>query len=955
MFLWRAVWDTGLINYAYVLGDVRRTLPSGSFLALVGRAAETRRLRSLIAHARERGAALVMRGEPGVGKSALLDYATGRAVSSGMRVLTTSGVQCETHLPYAGLQQLLYPIRDRIDLIPDRQREALQAALGGADSATPDVFLVALATLNLIAEAAETTPVLVVVEDSNWLDISTAHVLAFVARRLESEPIVLLAAVREGFSSQLADAELPELVVSPLAPEAAAALLDTHAPGLDPALRRRVLAEAVGNPLALTELPRTAAATAEGTSTPAPWIPLTERLERAFTIRLSELPAPTRTLLKVAALNDSPSLAETMNALARVAGVEAGTGDLTPAVAAKLIEVDRGEIRFRHPLMRSAIHQSMSLPERHAAHAALADVIGDEEEDRRIWHRAAATALPDESIAAGLQAAALRAEHRGGIGAAVMALDHAARLSQDAASRVDRLLRAAELAVELGRREMVANLLDGASRSDLTAQQRARVIWLRGGFDEGLRGRTADTRALAELAEAVAADGDRELAIRILWSAAQRCFWTEPGTEARQRVVDVAENLAVDEPDPWLLAVLAYSAPIDHGAVVIERLNRLVATPGRDARTDWVLGTGAFMVGSFDLAHRLSAAAAAGLRPQGRLGLLARAVGAEASSAVQLGDLSVAIPAAEESNRLAGETTQPYLYGLIRAIEAAIAALRGDGDRVRVLTAEAEQSGLPVGARPVLAGAQLARGLAALGAGRFDEAYTQLRRLHDPADPCYQVALRCFAIADLVDAAAHCGQAAAIAGIMREMESAALKTPSPALHAGLRFARALLADDTEAEHLYTVALSADLAGWPFIRARTQLAYGEWLRRQRRAADSRPHLRAARETFDALGVIPWSDRARQELRASGETSRSRNLDARDQLTPQELQIAQMAARGLTNREIGQRLYLSHRTVSSHLHRIFPKLGVTSRSELASILHLAPDLDEESEIGIGTTVT
>lgn len=923
-------------------------------MALVGRAAETRRLRGLIGNVRECGAALVVRGEAGVGKSALLDYAAGRAASSGMRVLTTSGVQCETHLPYAGLQQLLYPIRDKTALIPDRQRAALEAALDGADSATPDVFLVGLAVLSLVAEAAETTPVLVVVEDSHWLDISTSHVLAFVARRLESEPIVLLAAAREGFFSGLVEAELPELVLSPLAADAAGALLDAHVPGLDPALRRRVLAEAAGNPLALTELPSTVAATAEGTVTPASWIPLTERLEKAFTIRVSGLPARTRTLLQVAALNDSPSLTETMNALARVADGEAGPDDLTAAVAAKLIEVDRGEIRFRHPLMRSAIHQSMSLPERYAAHAALADVLADQE-DRRIWHRAAATALPDESIAAQLQAAAVRAEHRGGIGAAVMALDHAARLSQDPVSRADRLLRAADLAVELGRRDVVTNLLDEASRWDLTTQQRARVVWLRGGFDEGLRGRTDDTRTLAGLAETVAADGDRDLAVHILWSAAQRCFWSEPGTEARRHVVEVAETLALDEHDPWLLAILAYAAPIERGAAVIERLNRIVATPSRDARMDRMLGTGALLVGSFDLAQRLSAAAAAGLRPQGRLGLLARAVGAEAFSAVQLGDLSVAIPAAEESSRLARETTQPYLYGLMRAIQAAPAALRGDRDRVRVLTAEAEQAGLPVGARPVLACAQMARGLASLGAGRFEEAYTELRRMHDRADPCYQVALRCVAIADLVDAAAHCGRAAEIEDIMGEMESAALKTPSPALHAGLRFARALLADDTEAEPLYTAALSADLAGWPFIRARTQLAYGEWLRRQRRAADSRPHLRAARETFDALGVIPWSDRARQELRASGETSRSRNLDARDQLTPQELQIAQMAASGLTNREIGQKLYLSHRTISSHLHRIFPKLGVASRSELASTLHSDPDLVEGRGLGGRTTVT
>lgn len=589
--------------------------------------------------------------------------------------------------------------------------------------------------------------------------------------------------------------------------------------------------------------------------------------------------------------------------------------------------------------MRSAIHQSMTLPERHAAHRALADTLADTpsgQQDRRVWHRAAATALPDESVAAELQAAAVRAERRGGIGAAVAALDHAARLSEDPALRADRLLRAAHLAVELGSREMVTRLLDEAARLELSAQQRAQVVWLRGSFDEGLHNQSTDIRDQAALAGTVAAAGDRNLAVRLLWSAAQRCFWSEPGAEARLYVVTVAEGLALGDHDPWLLAILAYAAPVERGAVVIERLGRLAPSQGHDALTDRLLGTGALMVGSFDLARRFSTAAVTGLRIQGRLGLLARSLGATAWSAAQLGDLSMAIPAAEESCRLGRETTQPYLYALIRAIEAAIAALRGDLDRVRELTAEAERGGLSVGASPVLARTQLARGLAALSGGQFEEAYTHLRRLHDPVDPCFELALRCYAIADLVDAAVHCGRSEEVRDIMEEMEAAGLKTPSPALHAGLRFTRALLAEDHRAEELFLTALRADLTGWPFIRARTQLAFGEWLRRQRRAADSRGHLRAARDTFDALGTLPWSDRARQELRASGESSGSRSPDARDRLTPQELQIAQMAAEGLTNREIGQKLYLSHRTVSSHLHRIFPKLGIASRSELGSAL-------------------
>jgi ATP/maltotriose-dependent transcriptional regulator MalT len=342
------------------------------------------------------------------------------------------------------------------------------------------------------------------------------------------------------------------------------------------------------------------------------------------------------------------------------------------------------------------------------------------------------------------------------------------------------------------------------------------------------------------------------------------------------------------------------------------------------------------LVGAFDLAVSFCATAIAELRSEGRLGLLARCLAAQAWSAAHLGDLSVAIPAAEEAAQLSRETMQPIMLATAQVTQALLAAVRGDLDRAAALAAEAEQAALPVAARPVLAQVQHARGLAALAAGHHAEAYEQLRRMYDPADPAHHVALRCYAVGDLAEAAVQAGYGDAVDAIVKQMETVAQTTPSPALHAGLRYARALLADDGDAPALFEAALRADLARWPFARARVQLAYGGWLRRQRRAAESRGHLRAARETFDALGTIPWSERARQELRASGETSRRRIPDARDQLTPQELQIAQMAADGLTNREIGQKLYLSHRTVSSHLHKIFPKLGVTARSGLRAAL-------------------
>ena len=364
----------------------------------------------------------------------------------------------------------------------------------------------------------------------------------------------------------------------------------------------------------------------------------------------------------------------------------------------------------------------------------------------------------------------------------------------------------------------------------------------------------------------------------------------------------------------------------------MDRARRVVPRAGDDGRAYRMLSTGALLCGAFELSRDFSAAAATALRSQGRLGLLARVVGAEAWSAIVVGDLSAAIVACDESRRLARETTQPLMYALMSATAAKLAALRGEAAKALALAGEAEEIGLPVGARPVLATALMARGLAALADGRFDEAYGHFRRLHDPADPAFQFSLRLTTLGDLVDAATHCGHTDQLRPVVAELEETAAQTPAPVLHADLRLARALLAADDEAEGLFEAALRADLGPWPLLRSRTQLAYGEWLRRHRRSLESRDHLRAARDMFDALGAIPWGERARRELRAAGEASRRRDPDARDQLTPHELQIARMAAEGLTNREIGQRLYLSHRTVSSHLHRIFPKLGVASRSEL-----------------------
>ncbi|GAA1616204.1 ATP-binding protein [Actinoplanes couchii] len=896
-------------------------------MLLIGRENEIQLLGGLVARTGDGGGATVVCGEAGIGKSALLTEAGRLAGGRGMRVLATGGVQSEAQLAFAGLYRLLRPVIDHADRLPRPQQDAVHTAFGlsptgtpaesPAGSTEPELFLVALATLGLLAEAAAHRPLLVLVEDAQWLDRASADVLVFVARRLEFEPVLLLAALRDGFPGPFTGSGLPELALTRLDRSAAERVVDDRSPGLPPETRERVLREAAGNPLALVELP---AGLGAGTSAdPAAGLPLTARLERAFADRMTALPPATRDMLLVAALNDSESLAETMTAAGLMTGQDRTADDLEPAVTARLVEVDGEQVRFLHPLMRSAVHGRAGVGLRRRTHAALALVV--EFEDRRVWHRAAATDRPDEAVATELEVAAGRAQRRGGVAAAAAAMERAARLSADPDRRGERLLRAAELAFELGQSETVTRLLAETDRAGLLSErQQWRIAWIRDSFDDGVLGRTRAAWSLARIAERAAAD-DPHLALNLLYGAALRCWWTEPGVEARQSVVAAAERVPVDGDDPRLLMVLAFASPIEHGRIVLDALRRQSSHSGRAAR---MLGNAAHAVGAFDLAAGFFAGSLAGLRAQGRLALLARALTLHARSCAQLVDLGVAIPAADEAYRLARDTSQPLVAATAQTARATLAALRGEQDEAYRLAAEAERAALPGAAHAVLAAVQIARGSAALADGRNEDALDELQRVFDPADPAYHRAIRCNAVGDLAEAAVRSGRPESVSGVIAEMTAVGRRTPSPALHSGLRHARAMLTGD------FGEALAA--GSWPFPGARAQLGYGEWLRRQRRPAESRAPLRAARDSFDAMGLTPWGDRARAELRAAGETSRGRAPDARDRLTPQELQIAQMAAEGLTNREIGQRLYLSHRTVSTHLHRIFPKLGVTSRADL-----------------------
>jgi DNA-binding NarL/FixJ family response regulator len=911
---------------------------------LIGRDREVEAVFDVLDRVSEHGEALVVRGEAGIGKSALLAATAERARERGMLVLTTSGVQSETHLPFAGLHQLLRPIWAGIDALPAPQRAAVLAAFGMTNEGAPDVFLIALAVLDLLAEAAVRTPLLLVVEDAHWVDRATHTVLAFVARRLASEPIVMLFAARDDLASPLDQLDLPELRLEGLDEGAAGALLDARTLGLTTAVRARLLEEAAGNPLALAELPAALDIEQRGGTVPLPaWLPLTTRLERTFTARMTDLPVDTRTLLLVAAVDEGGDITEILAAAGPLLGdAEIAADALQPAIDASLITVVDLDVRFRHPLVRSAIYQAASAAQRHAAHAALAAVLTDQP-DRSAWHRAAASVGPNEAVAAELEEAAIRSRRRGAVAIAGVAFERAARFSTDPAGRARRLLRAAEQAFELGRHDDLARIVRGAESLDLGDIDRARfanlMIMSDGIGGIGAHDASAYT-ALVDLAAQTIAEGDMRLALLLLLGASIRCRLIDPGADIREAIIACTERALVADDDPVLLNILALVDPIGRAAMVIERLDSIQPDSRMGARIAYLHFGTAMEVGAYHIAARFAAIAIERMRAQGRLGPLAQILVQSARMSASTSSLHQANAEVEEGIALAQETDQPFWVAHGYTVGALVAGLGGNADHAEAQAAAAAHS-VPLTERSLrLTELNHARAVTALGAGRYEDAFAHLLRIYDPADPAFNDFFGFMVIDLLAEAAVHTGHRADARRKTLELTQRAEGNPSPRVQNPLRFARAVLADDSAAESLFHEALQSDLEGYPLDRARLQLAFGTWLRRHRRLVESRSHLRAARETFDALDALPWGERARQELRAAGETSRRRAPNVHDVLTPQELQIAQMAAEGLTNREIGQRLYLSHRTIGAHLYHVFPKLGITHRSELHTALDATP---------------
>jgi DNA-binding CsgD family transcriptional regulator len=911
---------------------------------LFGREEPLRQVRMAVDSIARQGRALVIVGDPGVGKTALLEAAAGDASRRGLTMLSVRGTEEEAHLRFAALHRLLAPVLDLTAGLPARHRAALLRAFGLADGElAPDPFFVALAALELIADAAAGSPVVLTVDDLHWVDGASRDAIGFLGRRIEAEPAVLLLAARPAAAGLLAgDPGLAVLRLDGLDPAASRALLREHHPRLSPLDERRVLDAAAGNPLALLELPlalsRSGRASPAGTGRPrnlhpaAGSMPLTARLERSFADRVHELDPADRTVLLVAALQDSDFLTETFAAAAELTGDSRASVAIDAAAAAGLLSVTGDSFRFRHPLVRSAIAQVAPPARRAEVHRAFARTLSADP-DRATWHRSLAADGPDEELAAALDAGADRAAAHGAPDLAETWLERAAELSLDDRRRGRRLLRAAELAFELGRHESVSELMARARNLELDPPDYARLAGLEGAFDDGVPGDEANITRLVAAAGRARDGGEPELAAYLLLGAAMPCYWGAASEPLIARVRAAADGLGLPEADPRVMMLGALTAPFERGALITAQLAEWIRQATPDPALASALGRAGFVVGDFDSGLAFASRAGEGLRQRGLVALLTQALVLRTFSALYLGRWDVTQVASDEAYRFAVETRQPVWAACAQLGLANVAGLRGDYDRARTLAAEVERTALTAGNRALLSGVQLSRGFAALGADRPEEAFTEFSRMMDPDDQAYQSPQCAWAADYYAEAAALSGRSGRAVAVLEQLEDLTSATTAPGVRRAMALAGAFLSD--EEDHL---ELARELAPGapPWYRARLDCACGSWLLGRQRIAEARPMLRSAHAVFDAMGATAWAGRASRELTGSGQRAEPQARYAWARLSPQELQIAQLATEGLSNREIGARLYLSHRTVGSHLNRIYPKLGVHSRGELRAVL-------------------
>ena len=910
---------------------------------LRGRQSECARLDALLEAVRAgRSSALVVRGEPGVGKTALLEHAIESAAD--MKVARALGVESEMELAFAGLHQLCAPMLDRLDRIPAPQREALATAFGLTTGAVPDRFLVGLAVLSLLADVAAERPVLCVIDDAQWLDRASGQVLVFVARRLLAESVAMLFATRRPNEELEA---LPALVVEGLSDADARELLRPVVRGpLDERVLDRIVAETRGNPLALLELPRGLSThrLAGGFGLPGA-LELSSRIEQSFVVRLDELPPPARLLVLVAAAEPLGDPALAWRAAERL-GLT--VDDAVPATAAGLVEFG-ARVRFRHPLVRSAVYRAASPEDRRRVHAALADATEPAvDPDRRAWHRAQAVASRDEDVAAALERSADRAQARGGLAAAAAFLERALLLTTDPARRGERALAAAQVKYRAGALDSALELLAVARTEPLSKLHSAQAQLLRAQISA-----ESDRGADAPLLLLEAGKRLEPLDVDLAWDTYRDAFAaaSTAGSLARAGMLDVASAVRTarmpEPPRPQHLlleglAVLltdgyAAGAPIMQQA--LEALSEHAVSGGDDFR--WLPFACRMAHDVWDdrtwsvLYRRLVDQA----RRTGALMVLATGLLIGEPFELFAGNTALAAAMAEEAETI-GALTGSRLGPLGSIVVAAWKGREAEATQMLrtyddEMLARGEGQWLTVGG---WTSAVLYNGL-----GRYDDARAAAERGSRSPD---ELGLSSWSMVELAEAAARSGAPERASAALRRLgEIARACRTDWALGIDAR-SRALLSDGDAADILYREAIERlERTRVRAYLARTHLVYGEWLRRGRRRHEARKQLRTAHQMLTSMGLEAFAARAEHELLATGERVSARPAETRDELTAQEAQIARLAGDGLSNAEIGARLFISPRTVEYHLHKVFGKLGISSRNELGRALP-SDDQDERT---------
>ncbi|MFF4341165.1 AAA family ATPase [Kitasatospora sp. NPDC001540] len=905
---------------------------------IVGRELEQSVLSSFVSS--PEGAVLVLRGETGVGKSALLEHASGQAGSAGYRVVRAVGVEAESQLPFAGLHQLLYPLLPYAERLEAAHRVAFDVVFGQSGEEAPSVMTLGTAVLDLIVVAASSTRLLLVLDDGQWFDPASAEICGFVGRRLASTTVKLLVALRPERTSGFDSAALPELPVRPLPGHAAEQLIDAHHPHLGPVVRQRVIDEAQGNPLALMELPAYLAGRGDSWAAGASdcdVVPLPDRFRQVYGARL----APLTPMLRGELLRGALDGGET-GAPGRVRAARYRMRDVGEAVAAGLLDLDplTGEPVFRHPLVRSAVVWAAGPDERRSAHAALARVHRDDVE-RRAVHLAAAAAGPDEEAAVALERAAASATRRGGAAAAVTWLSRAAELSGAFEDRSRRLGDAAFVAGHAGLLGQAQRLVDvdrapsGAGSPTAVLVAAYTALYEDGDVHSSHRQVAAAVEGLRD-SGAARPDGELVRLVNLLLAISQYA-----GGDAWERTHPLLDSLGHLLPVKSRIYQDAWSDVVRRGTGVRERIAReSSAYPDLDPWDVTRLGVAAYHVDALSqYRSRLPRAAERELRSG------AAANGMTMLHLVMLDQTaSGRWEAAERTGRRVLDLATAHGHRLFahqsRAYLALLAALRGDLGRARELQAVVDQWARPRGIGFLTQITDAVGTTAALSEGNYEAAYRCAVGITRPGtfEPGAHQASR--TLLDLVEAALHTGRARQAREHALAARTAGLPDISPRLALTTFGALAMTAeDDDEAARMFQRAEARPGADFPFELARIRLAHGARLRRGRRPKAARPLLGQAVEAFERLGAAAWVERALAELRACGVPAQKSGTDP-GALTWQEHRIADLAASGLTNKEIGERVKLSPRTVSSHLYRAFPKLGVSSRAALRDALSGAP---------------